>query len=336
MKSEILSALYIIICFQCGSKPEIVEVPFAEFSADTTMLANTINSIKKFEDIFLISYFDDYNHRLEWMHNYFLAQKDTAFQPSGCSLFSVSGDSGKIYFGRNFDDKNCSILLGKYTAPGKFRSFSFSRLEDLRFNRNMQIQDFSEKQIEEFLCFPFLAEDGMNEHGLAIAVASVKPQRIIEKENREPIFILLFIRKVLDECKTVEEVISFSKQYYIYDNSLSTNAHHLLVADSTGKHLVIEYANGRMNFIQAKRNFEIITNYPVSNKTPEEMKFCWRYKTILDNFQDSAEALNKFRSMKLLEDVYDGTTWSVVFDLNSKSGTFAKYGHYNKYYKFGF
>jgi penicillin V acylase-like amidase (Ntn superfamily) len=198
-----------------------------------------------------MNYYGNYEERLSFLHNWILTHADTNFNPrhnivsSYCSIFTFVDDTSGIFLGRNFDwGDGCGILLAKYNPPGKYCSFAFSRTEDLKFSRYSEPKKFTPEEKVHFLFFPFYAVDGINEKGLAVGVAGVNSQKLKLSSDKELIFITLFVRYILDNCKNVDEVIQLSKNYNLYDGTLSTISHHLLVADADGASLIIEYKNG--------------------------------------------------------------------------------------------
>jgi hypothetical protein len=253
-----------------------------------------------------------------------------------CSIFTVINDAGNIYLGRNLDENDNGILLAKYNPPGKYSSFAFSRLELLKFNRHSDPNKFNKEEKQHFLFFPFYALDGINEKGLAIGVAGVNSQKLNLHTDKELVFITLFIRRVLDNCQNIDDVIELSKKYDLYDGTLKTISHHLLAVDADGNSLIIEYKDGEMKYIYKKNENQIITNrYVYENSLESKMK-CWRYKTLYGQLNDRQNQINLNKCISMLESAYNETTYSIVYDVKLKKGLFAIYNDHDNLYEFHF
>jgi penicillin V acylase-like amidase (Ntn superfamily) len=288
-----------------------------------------------------MNYYGPFEERLGLLQDWINEHADTVYNSKSnivadeCSMFAVSNDTSS-FLGRNFDwEPFCGILITKTAPPGKYGSFFFSRMEDLGFNRHINPKELTGQQKSYLLFFPFYATDGINEKGLAIGLTGVNSQRLTKLPERETIFITMFIRHALDNCKNVDEVMELSKRYNLFDGTLSTISHHFLAADAEGNSLIIEYKNGEMQYIKKSGGSQVITNSYVYNKTLEGRKKCWRYEAIYDAVNEQ-DAFTNMECMDILKSAESNTRWSAVYDLVNRKVIVAINGKYKNLYEFGF
>jgi hypothetical protein len=334
--------LIFILLFGCGS-PKTIRLSFDAESATGSDSSKTINSIRKIDDIFCMTYYGSYDERLQVLHQWMMTHADTQYHsdhnadlPVNCSIFSAVGDSGRVFLGRNLDNKPTGILLAQYNPPGKYRSFAFSRMEDLKVSKHAVPERLSDDEKMRFLYFPYYPTDGINEKGLAIGLAGVHCQRISPSHERELMFVTLFIRNVLDNCSTVAEAAELSKKFNLFDGSLSTISHHFLLADASGNSLIIEYDQGEMKHIQTRDQSQLITNRFVFQRSLQSRMECWRYQRLHNNLEKYGASIGKNECLEMLQDIYNNTEWSVVYDLKERSGLVTVNGDYRRRYEFRF
>jgi penicillin V acylase-like amidase (Ntn superfamily) len=290
-----------------------------------------------------MTYYGSYDDRLQFLHQWVMTHADTQYHhwhnadlPANCSIFDAVGDSGRVFLGRNLDNKPTGILLAQYNPPGKYRSFAFSRMEDLKVSNHAVPEKLSDDDKMRFLYFPYYPTDGINEKGLAIGLAGVHPQMIKPSHEKELIFVTLFIRSILDDCASVAEAAEFSKRFNLFDGSLSTISHHFLVADAEGNSLIIEYDQGEMKHIQMHNQSTVITNRFVYQRSLESKMQCWRYSSLHNDLSHYGRAITDGECLQMLQNVYNGTEWSVVYNLRERSGQCAVNGNYGRRYTFQF
>jgi hypothetical protein len=334
--------LIFVLLFGCGS-PKTIRLSFDVESTAGSDSSKTINSIRKIDDIFCMTYYGSYDDRLQSLHQWMMTHADTQYHsdhnadlPANCSIFSAVGDSGRVFLGRNLDNKQTGIVLAQYNPPGKYRSFAFSRMEDLKVSKHALPDRLSDDEKMRFLYFPFYATDGINEKGLAIGLAGVHCQELVPSRDKELIFVTLFIRNVLDNCSTVAEAAELSKKFNLFDGSLSTISHHFLLADASGNSLIVEYDQGEMIHIQTHDQSQVITNRFIFQRSLQSRMECWRYKTLYNNLEKYGTSIRENECLEMLQDTYNNTEWSVVYDLKERSGLVAVNGDYRKRYEFRF
>jgi hypothetical protein len=91
-----------------------------------------------------------------------------------------------------------------------------------------------------------------------------------------------------------------------------------------------------MKYIKKKNENQMITNDYVYNNPIELNMKCWRYKKLYEQINGKNNSITANESMNILESIYNGTQWSVVYDVKSKKGILAKYNDYDNLYEFHF
>ena len=112
----------------------------------------------------------------------------------------------------------------------------------------------------------------MNEHGLFFD-AAVTPKQEIPEGFSNPNG-----RNVGDEilafCRNVEEAID-----YLEKEKIAVSEGHMMLGDSDGKAVVLEWVQGEIRVIHIQENYLIATNFLLSETEPEDIE-CPRYRSI--------------------------------------------------------
>jgi hypothetical protein len=159
-------------------------------------------------------------------------------------------------------------------------------------------------------------QGGMNDQGLfidgnALAPTGWKPDP--EKQTFQGIAMMV----ILGTCATIEDVQKFFGKY----NIRGLERARFPVADRTGASMVVEFAEGGVQFAQSNTWYQIATNFVISNIKDGNYP-CWRYNAA-DKIMSAAKAL----SVDLIREVLDKThqegrsptVYSNIYDL--KKGT---------------
>lgn len=247
--------------------------------------------------------------------------------------------SGSVLYGRNFDWKGWGPVLGHYAPPAKLASFALSRLDELHVKRlGDGSGGLSEQEKQAALFLPYFAADGVNEAGLALGIAGAPIRRVRRSEDREAMFVLLFIRRALDTCRNVEEVAGLAETVTLYDRALDTISHHFLAADSGGHWLVIDFPDGALRLTRGRGTPQVRTaHFPEGGASSADTKTSFSH---YDAIHRALSAPTPFSSdsdaIDVLRRVREDTMWSVVYDLRARSGLLAVREDYRTQYRFSF
>ncbi len=253
-----------------------------------------------------------------------------------CSVFASSTDSSPL-MGRNWDNQNVGSIIVSLCLPAKgHASVSFSRAIDMGFPLNVDLADFSSTDLgRNLLLAPFHAMDGMNEYGLAVAVAGVRQTEVRPQSGRKLVFVPYLIRKLLNEASNVQEAAALVQDCIPFDLDKNSLNSHLLVADSSGRSVIFEYCEDQWRFIYGDGPWQVLTNKPVF-RVPDSLlrETCWRYRSLSENLASRHSSLEWRASLDLLKEVQQkGTTWSVVYSTRTQELHFSIYQDWSVTYR---
>ena len=325
----------------CQTSPAVLEEPIL---ADTDLIPEgmsadqvaTLSSLEQVDDypLYTMTYTADYSDLgagsgfLPGFQN----QADWA-----CSLFAVYGDPDDMLFGRNFDwDFSPGLLL--YTDPEDgYASVSMVDIHYLGFGHDdaYGLTDLPLEDLERLLSSPYLPFDGLNEAGLAVGMAAVPDGNMAPDPEKETIDSLLVIRKILDEAATVEEAVQIIRSYNIdWEGGPPL---HYLVADDSGRSALIEFSRGKIIVLENQEDWQMATNFLVSEALADSATQYWRYGMISERLDESGGRINSGEAMTLLEDVsQNNTQWSVVYRITPGEVRIAMGRDYSRIHQFDF
>lgn len=129
------------------------------------------------------------------------------------------------------------------------------------------------------MCFGFKFTDyglaacgGMNDQGLFIDGNGLDQRTGWKPEEGKERFPGIVEAYVLAHCASVDDVIAFFKEYNV--GILSRGK--FLAADKNGDSVVVEWSQGKTQFLRKKGNYQISTNFVQSNYQPGSYP-CHRY-----------------------------------------------------------
>jgi predicted choloylglycine hydrolase len=159
-------------------------------------------------------------------------------------------------------------------------------------------------------------QGGMNEHGLFMDMNAVNPTGW-RRDPGKPIFRGDLVEKILANFAAVHEVVEFFKQNNVPD----LNILKVPVADAKGNSVIVEWGQGKQNFIFKEGDYQISTNFIQSDyENPDEYP-CQRYQ-IADQILRNAESatINVIRSVLSAThfDTPSPTLYSNICDLKQE------------------
>lgn len=253
-----------------------------------------------------------------------------------CSLFAALGDSGSMVYGRNFDWDFSPALLLYTDPPDGYASASMVDLTFLGIDPNIAktLSDLPLVKRNALLTAPSMPFDGMNEYGLTIAMAAV-PDEFEDDASYDPtkpsIGSIDIIRQILDHAKNVDEAVAIFEQHNI--NFGGGPPIHYLLADPSGKAVLIEFFHGEMILIPNDAPWHLATNHMRCIAVGDGG--CWRYETISDQLTELDGQLDPSAGMQLLSEVrQDSTQWSAVYNMTNGDINVVIAGSYDSVYSF--
>jgi hypothetical protein len=253
----------------------------------------------------------------------------------GCSCFSAFNLPGQAIFGRNYDwTKNISPLL-LFTHPSRgYASVSMVDISIAFGNKEPSWDDQNDRQL--LLLAPYAPFDGMNEHGLTIALMAVPKAQAPSDPHKVSIIFPAAIRLMLDKARSVDEAISLLDAYNI--TFIGLYQQHLLIADAHGNSAVVEFVNGEIKVIRSKQPWQVSTNFVLSGNMESPRSLCSRYDTVDRTLEQAQGQISNEKAMSLLKDVSQygpaNTIFSMVYNLISGGIDIAMDRKYDHLYHF--
>ncbi len=245
---------------------------------------------------------------------------------AGCTAFVSANENGEVIFARNFDFEYAPFMQ-IYTNPDNgYASVSTVNLSFAGYGReNLPTFGIS---INNFLTLaaPFLPFDGMNEKGVCMALLAVPEVQMTNDPDKITLNTTTAIRLVLDKAESVDEAIELLSQYNIY---FSGDVEcHFLIADATGKSVIVEYYDGGLQVVESDKDYQIASNFIAYNgvNIGEGFTEFERYDEVEKVLIESKNAVSMDACENLLNRIgveYEGIDklqWSVVYNLTERSG----------------
>lgn len=226
--------------------------------------------------LYYVEYQKDYNSPLVTLPVKLIKPVKNA----GCSCFSAGNGEKQFLTARNYDlahldsDGNptgLNVVL-KCTPEGKYQSLNVA---DAAWISSVGIPYYAEslsngKVDQVFLALlPYMCMDGINEKGLSVSILSLDIKEgespvYQTQEGREGVLITVLMRKLLDECASVEEAVQLAESYNVV-NTLG-NDFHLFVTDASGASAVFEWRFDEFVVTET----DIVTNFYVAFDDAED------------------------------------------------------------------
>ncbi|NRQ30433.1 linear amide C-N hydrolase [Nonomuraea sp. NN258] len=258
----------------------------------------TTASLRRLDDLPLyeMTYHGDYDAEAP------LTKEELARPADGwaCSLFARGTE-----FGRNFDWQPNPAMVVHADPPDGYASMSLVDVSYLLDGaRPADLRDPGDRRrLAHAVLAPF---DGVNEKGLAIGLAAAPDAELPAKDpGKVTVTGVRVIRLMLDQAATVDEAVAVMRRYNVeFPDGVEL---HYLIADRSGRSVVVEYGQGRLNVIDDR----FLTNITMTGADRDTKMADTRYSILARGAADA-------KAFDLLQRVAQPhTRWSVVYDLES-------------------
>jgi hypothetical protein len=291
---------------------------------------NSLKSFKKINDhpLFEMTLHGDYKADKPLEISALDIEQNTLW---ACSIFVSYGENGEAKYGRNFDwYSNPAMMLHTDPSDG-YVSISIVDISYLGFaNKDEKYDSLAGREaLLNAWSIPF---DGMNEHGLTVAMAAVGEATVPNDKEKITVGSLQIIRLMLDKAKTVDEALKLFDKYNI---AMSGGPHiHYLIADADGNSALVELKDGKVNVLRNKSNWQSATNFYLTGEG-QPVQQCWRFAKINKEMNVAQGILNTDQTFNLLKNVaQENTQWSVVYDLKNRKATVVTDRKFEKRFEF--
>jgi hypothetical protein len=321
---------WVLISGSVSAQEKIVELRFGQPPVSDSDISRTLQSLVKARDIsetystgglYLLTHYGNREDLFQKENQRAIDNPMINQTWRYCSIFSAK-TKNSVIMGRNWDNQNVgSIIVSLYRPPEGYSSISFSRAIDMGFPLNIDLEDFKSGELgKRLLLAPFYAMDGINEYGLAVAVAGVQQTTVKPKSGKELVSVTFLIRKILDRTKNIEEAVNLVEKYVPFDLDTNSLNCHLFIVDSAGRSVILEYVEDQWHKTYGDKSWQVLTNKPIYNMSDADLREkCWRYRSISETLEKRGGNVDWRAGLKILQDVSQkGTTWSVVYSPTTK------------------
>lgn len=231
-----------------------------------------------------------------------------------CTCFVCRNENGDILYCRNLEQKYMCPSVVVTTDAGKYKTIGTSFLIETPEEASKLIKNIA------MLGEPYTTADGMNEAGLAISLLSVPYAEMPVHEGAPKLSAEQVCRLILDEAGSVDEAVALFDTFNLDASPYeSLSACHFLIADKSGRAIVVELHDGKVDVVESDKDYMMVTNYylndEISSGTGQaRYKYVERVLEENDGVMTVDEALETLATVK---DPYIHAEWSTVYNLTT-------------------
>ena len=250
----------------------------------------------------------------------------------GCSALTVKTPEGGVLMGRNFDFPSAlGVVL--HTIPDRgYETITTFNVNFFGFGEDYKPEGFTKQY--QALAALFLALDGINEKGLAIAdLMAGDTIQTHQRTSKPDLTTTAAISYLLKNAANVDEALDLLRGIDMHSDIGS--AHHYAMADATGKHVVVEYVDNEMVVVESPA---VANHYLCEAKlNVGHIEGDDRYAQLCERYEQAGGVMNETQLTEAIEAVsqperkgFLGTAWTMVMDLKHPSVTYYSRRHFDK------
>ena len=259
-------------------------------------------------------------------------------KPVGCSTLTVKTPKDGVMMARNFDYPYGTALI-MHTIPDEgYESITTFSTDFFGFGENYKPEGYKNQYMA--LTGLFMALDGLNEKGLAIAVLDAGDKVVTRQDTSKPdLTTTTAVQYLLKNAANIDEALALLKASDM--NSDPGSAYHFSMADATGRSVAVEYVENQMVGTESP----FVTNHYLC-----EEKFLvglhegdHRHEKLMEQYNAAGGLMNADQLTKVIASVTQlpekgaivgGTLWTMVMDLSHPSVTYYSRRHFDKPFHF--
>lgn len=250
-----------------------------------------------------------------------------------CTVFAAESVDGERLVGRNYDLTETYALAVRTTPDDGYASIA---TVDMTIISAIPPLEVGEKA--QLLLAPYAITDGINEMGVTAAALVVGGEEpTYQDTGKLPITTNLALRLILDKAASVDEAIELLAEYDMHASGGSS--YHFFICDASGKSVVVEYPNNEMVVVES----DVCTNFYLCDEGGEfedesraHERFEIASEMIAEQPLTEEEAMDVLAAAEMSYQ-YDGNTatqWSIVYNLDNLTATYAIDGNYDTTYTY--
>jgi predicted choloylglycine hydrolase len=250
----------------------------------------------------------------------------------GCSALTVKTPEGGILMGRNFDFPSATGVV-LHTIPNRgYETITTFNVNFYGFGEGYKPEGFTNQYLA--LTGLFVALDGINEKGLAIAdLMSGDTIQTHQRTSKPDLTTTTAISYLLKNAANVDEALDLLRGIDMHSDIGC--AHHYAMADASGKYVVVEYVNNEMVVVESPA---VANHYLCEAKLNVGLiEGDDRYTRLCERYEQTGGVMNEQQLTETIEAVsqserkgFLGTAWTMVMDLKNPSVTYYSRRHFNK------
>ena len=263
---------------------------------------------------------------------------DVPVKPVGCSTLTVKTPEDGVMMARNFDYPYGTALI-MHTIPDEgYESITTFSTDFFGFGENYKPEGFRNQYMA--LAGLFMALDGLNEKGLAIAVLDAGDKVVTRQNTSKPdLTTTTAVQYLLKNAANIDEALALLKTSDM--NSDPGSAYHFSMADATGRSVAVEYVDNQMVVTESP----FVTNHYLCGE-----KFLvglhegdHRHEKLMEQYDAAGGVMNADQLTETIASVTQlpekgaivgGTLWTMVMDLSHPSVTYYSLRHFDKPFHF--
>ena len=256
----------------------------------------------------------------------------------GCSALTARTPEGSVLMGRNFDFNSATGLV-LHTVPEQgYETYATFNTNFLGFGEGW----LPEGMQNQFMALAtlFFALDGINEKGLAVADLMAGDDAQTHQSSGKPALTTTSaICYLLKNAANVDEALDLLRGIDMHSDIGA--AHHYAISDASGRSVVVEYVDNRMEVVESPA---VANHYLCAAKLNVGLKEGdRRYDYLCRQIEAASGVMDKQQITEAMAAVsqpeqegFLGTAWTLVMDLSAPSVTYYSRRHFDKPFQFEF
>jgi len=254
----------------------------------------------------------------------------------GCSALTVHTPDGGVMMGRNFDFPS-AIGVIMHCIPDKgYETITTFNVEFYGFGKDFKPEGFKNQYMA--LTGLFVALDGINEKGLAIAdLMAGDTVETHQRTSKPDLTTTTAISYMLKNAANVSEALELLRGIDMHSDIGS--AHHYAMADATGRNVVVEYVDNEMVVVETPA---VANHYLCEQKLNVGLEEGDdRYDRLCQRFDQTHGVMSEKQLTDAISAVsqpqhegFLGTSWTMVMNLTHPSVTYYSRRHFDKPFHF--
>lgn len=279
------------------------------------------------------SYEELQNYCFEALGLSFLNQNQANNFDHGCSGFFARTPEGDYILCQNYDtypDQQLPVVIETHAPSSGKKVIGLANCG--YFVREKGFYNLIDKI--SVGASPYLCMDGMNEHGLAIMIATASGSSGYKEQDDRLVMVDQTIpTALLNKAENVEEAIAWLEGITINESS---HPSHFLLGDAYGNSAVVEWIDGEMQVIRTDKEYQIFSNFVLYDNEELIGNGSNRYREYEKVLEATGGVITEEAALELLKDNTLGNhaCFSVVYNLTDKTMKVTFHNDYENVYEF--